>query len=102
MECEMRRFWLLATAGFLAPMGCSSTPGPEEDQVELPPTAVSQIEELLAEKAARTSAQRKIASQLLYERSGRFASAVQETKDPKNRITSLAQADAKGRVLVDI
>jgi subtilisin-like proprotein convertase family protein len=64
---------------------------------------VSQIESLLAEKAARTPVQRKISSQLLYARAGRFADALEATsKDPDQRITSLTQSDAKGRVLVDI
>jgi subtilisin-like proprotein convertase family protein len=112
----MKSLWgkclsLLTTAsicGSLAGCGGSAGPGPDDDgggaegePIELPPSAVSQIEALLAEKAVRTPAQRKIASALLYARSGRFADAA-EAKDPAARITSLTQPDAKGRMLVDI
>lgn len=106
----MKRSWvkhlsLIVAAGIVSPLvGCSSpTPptGPEES-IDLPPTAVSQIEELLAEKAARTPAQRKISSSLLYAKSGRFEKALRETKDPSKQITSLQQLDDKGRVLVDV
>jgi subtilisin-like proprotein convertase family protein len=112
----MKSLWgkclsLLLAAGVCAPLvGCggSAAPGADDDgggaagePVELPPSAVSQIESLLAEKAARTPAQRKIASALLYTRSGRFADAA-DAKDPAARITSLAEPDARGRMLVDI
>jgi subtilisin-like proprotein convertase family protein len=63
---------------------------------------MAQMESLLAEKSARTPAQRKIASSLLYAKSGRFDAALAATKDPEKQITSLSQTDAKGRVLVDI
>jgi len=106
---------LLTAAGAvsaLAACGGEAAPGSDGDgagdsgdaagePIELPPSAVSQIESLLAEKAARTPAQRKIASALLYAKSGQFAAAL-EAKDPAARITSLAQPDARGRVLVDI
>jgi len=106
----MKRSWvqrlsLLVAAGLVSPLvGCDSSapPAPDEELVELPPSAVAQIEALLAEKAARTPAQRKISSTLLYAKSGRFAAESKETKDPSKQITSLAQRDARGRVLVDI
>jgi len=70
--------------------------------MELSPAVVAQMESLIAEKSARTPAQRKIASSLLYAKSGRFDAALAATKDPAKQITSLSQTDAKGRVLVDI
>lgn len=98
--------WLLAAGLMSSLIGCSSdepTPAPVVDEADLPASAASQIESLLAEKASRTPAQRKISSALLYKRSGRF-DAVQAvmSKDPDKRITSLAKEDAQGRVLVDI
>jgi hypothetical protein len=63
---------------------------------------MAQMESLIAEKAARTPAERKVASSLLYAKSGRFANALAETKDPAKRITSLNQTDAAGRVLIDV
>ena len=102
----MKRFGFLVAMGLSATViGCGSgsdSDDIDDDPVELPPTAVTQIEELLAEKAARTPEQRKIASQLLYAKSGRFAATLAPTKDPAKKITSLAQTDAQGRVLVDI
>ncbi|MEO9157160.1 MAG: S8 family serine peptidase, partial [Kofleriaceae bacterium] len=67
-----------------------------------PQSAQDQIEALLAEKAARTPAQRKISSQLLYQQRGTFAAFTENIKDPTKRITPLAQTDGHGRVLVDI
>ncbi|CAN5909931.1 S8 family serine peptidase [soil metagenome] len=98
--------WLLAASLMSSLIGCGSdepTPSPVVDEADLPASAASQIEALLAEKAARTPAQRKISSALLYKRSGRF-DAVQAvvSKDPAKRITSLAEQDAQCRVLVDI
>lgn len=98
----MKRLWFVVAAGLSSTLiGCGSTPT-EDEAIELPPSAVNQIEGLLAEKAARTPAQKKIASQLLYAQSGRFAATLEPTKDPAKRITSLAQTDTRGRVLVDI
>ena len=46
---------------------------------------MAQMEALIAEKTARTPAQRKISSALLYARSGRFDAAIaKSTIDPKN------------------
>src|SRR5689334_20161608 len=120
-RADMKSLWvkclslsLVVAAGLGGPLaGCGGPDAPDapgepapgaaaDEPVELPPSAASQIEALLAEKAARTPAQRKIASQLLYARSGRFADATAGVKDPAKRITSLAPTDARGRVLVDI
>ncbi|HEY5307813.1 MAG TPA: hypothetical protein VIK97_04845, partial [Casimicrobiaceae bacterium] len=94
-------------AALLAPIvACdshSATPSPSDgDTATLPQSAQAQIEALLAEKAARTPAQRKISSQLLYQQRGTFAAFTDNIKDPAKRITPLAQTDGHGRVLVDI
>ncbi|HEY0478320.1 MAG TPA: S8 family serine peptidase [Kofleriaceae bacterium] len=60
------------------------------------------MESLIAEKAARSPAQRKVSSSLLYAQSGRFNATLAESKDPSKQITSLNQVDATGRYLVDI
>ena len=77
---------------------------PEEGAAELPPSAVEQIEALIAEKEARTPAQRKISSQLLYLKSGRFASSIApaSSKNPTKQVQSLIDVDPMGRALVDI
>jgi hypothetical protein len=100
----MKKLWFVVAAGVSSSLvGCASgTSSDVDEQLELPPSAVQQIEGLLAEKAARSPAQRKISSQLLYAKTGRFAAALAPTKDPDKRITSLSQTDARGRVLVDI
>ncbi|HEY5952126.1 MAG TPA: S8 family serine peptidase, partial [Kofleriaceae bacterium] len=100
----MKRLWFVVAAGVSGSLvGCGSDTPPDDDaKVQLPASAVSQMEALIADKAARTPAQKKISSQLLYAQSGRFADAVAPTKDPDKRITSLSQVDARGRVLVDI
>ncbi len=97
--------WLLFGAVISAAVGCGSDePSPPvTDEADLPQEAAQQIEALLAEKASRTPAQRKIASTLLYEKSKRF-DAVQNivSKDPARKLTNLTRRDAQGRVLVDI
>src|SRR5215213_2986108 len=99
----MKRLWFVVAAGISGSLvGCGSGTTTDDDDVELPASAVQQMEGLLAEKAARTPAQRKISSQLLYAKSGRFADALKPTKDPDKAITSLSQTDSRGRVLVDI
>jgi hypothetical protein len=103
----MKRLWLPVAVGVLTAAGCSSeapdTPNPDDGSAELSPTAIAQIESLLAEKAARTPIQRKIASTLLYQKRGTFQAALEQTgKDPSQQITSLNKLDASGRVLVDI
>jgi subtilisin-like proprotein convertase family protein len=92
----------LSTSLLVACGSGEPTDAPDQEAASLPPSAVSQIESLLQEKAARTPVQRKISSQLLYLAQGRFEAAMAPTRDPKGRITSLAKTDARGRVLVDI
>jgi subtilisin-like proprotein convertase family protein len=107
----MKRLSSLVAVGLVALAGCasdtSSTPGDnagneEESGTQLPPSAVSQIESLLTEKASWSPAQRKIASSLIYAKNDRFAEALKETKDPKNQITSLIERNERGQVLVDV
>ena len=96
---------VIACSGGAPPAASTSTPV-EPAGVELPASAVAQIEALIQEKESRSPAASKIASQLLYARSGRFASTVTGPgpSSGKNtgQIQSLLQADADGRVLVDI
>src|SRR4029079_14144927 len=61
---------------------------------------MAQMDAILAEKAARTPAQQKISSSLLYAKSGRFNAML--GKDPERQIKSLTKYDAQNRVLVDI
>jgi hypothetical protein len=104
----MKRLWLPVAVGVLTAAGCSSdapsTPTPDDDDAaELSPTAIAQIESLLAEKAARSPTTRKISSSLLYQKRGTFQAAIEQIgKDPSQQIKSLSQLDATGRVLVDI
>src|ERR1700712_694740 len=103
----MKRLWLPVAVGLLTAAGCSSdsaapTPTQNDTDVVLSPSVIAQMDALIAEKAARTPAQRKISSSLLYARNNTFAAALSETKDASKRITSLNQTDASGRVLVDI
>ena len=82
------------------------TPTPEA-AADLPDSAVAQIKALMAEKEARTPAQRKISSQLLYAKTNRFAALKRPTvqKDgvkPTNELRSLMQYDDQGRVLSDV
>jgi subtilisin-like proprotein convertase family protein len=103
----MKRLWLPVAVGLVGMAACSTdapppTPGNGDSDVQLSPAVIAQMESLIAEKSARTPAQRKIASALLYAKSGRFNAALSEAKDPSKQITSLSQVDDKGRVLVDI
>ena len=103
----MKRLWLPVAVGVLTAAGCSSdsaAPAPntgDNNDVALSPQVIAQMDALIAEKAARTPAQRKISSSLLYANSKKFAASM-ENKDPSKRITSLAQTDAAGNVLVDV
>lgn len=88
------------------PGGVGTTPPDPEVAVELPESAIAQMKALTAEKAARTPAQRKISSQLLYAKSNKFAALKKplskgETAKP-NELRSLMQFDDQGRVLCDI
>src|SRR5580765_2380756 len=93
-ENLMKRLWLPLVAVFAA-AGCSSdapspTPG-GKGNVQLSPAVIAQMEALIAEKSARTPAQRKISSSLLYAKSGRFDAVLAPGKDPAKQITSLNQ-----------
>src|SRR5690242_14320052 len=102
----MKRLWLPVAVGLVGMAGCSSdaptSNPPGGNEMELSPAVMAQMESLIAEKSARTPTQRKIASSLLYAKSGRFNAALAPSKDPTKQITSLSQTDAKGRVLVDV
>jgi hypothetical protein len=103
----MKRLWLPVAVGVLAAAGCSSdsaapSGNPTDDgDVALTPQVVAQMDALIAEKQARTPAQKKIASSLLYTKSNKFA-ATSDSKDPSKKLVSLAKNDDAGRVLVDI
>jgi len=64
----------------------------------LSPEVVSQIEALLVEKQARTPVQKKISSQLLYQRDGRLPGYTGKLAAVK----PLGETDSAGRVLVDL
>ncbi|MBC7978557.1 MAG: hypothetical protein H7138_26525, partial [Myxococcales bacterium] len=105
----MKRLLLPVGVGILA-AACSTGPGgptqapdePDTGSTELSASAIAQIESLIQEKAARTPAQRKISSALLYAKSDKFAAATSDRVDPARRITPLHQTDTDGRVLVDV
>jgi subtilisin-like proprotein convertase family protein len=83
-----------ATSGGGSGPGSSST-----DLVALRPEAIAQMELVLAEKAGRSAAQRKISSQLLYARDG-LPTGTGKTKPVP--LQSLMTSDGAGRMLVDI
>ncbi|HZF16640.1 MAG TPA: S8 family serine peptidase [Steroidobacteraceae bacterium] len=91
-------------AGCSGGMTDSTEPSSSDPQgAALPPEAAAQIEALISEKAARTPAQRKISSQLLYAQSGRFkANEAKPGESAEGKIRSLMQVDKQGRVLSDI
>src|SRR5262249_60132324 len=100
----MKRLCLVFAAA--TAVGCGSleaqpSNGGAED-VQLPPAVTAQMETLIAEEAARTPAQRKIASSLLYAKSGRFDVQLAANELRGRPIKSMSQVDATGRVLVDI
>jgi subtilisin-like proprotein convertase family protein len=101
-----KHLWVPIAVGLVAAAGCSTsapTPSPGDDlDVALSPSVIAQMESLIAEKSARTPAQRKIDSSLLYARSGRFNTTLAGGKDPAKQIKSLHQIDAQGRYLVDL
>jgi subtilisin-like proprotein convertase family protein len=83
------------------------TPGDRpgaDGATELPPSAVQQIEALIAEKESRTPEQRKISSQLLYLKNATFASSIAPAgaKETNGKVKSLTEVDPMGRALVDI
>lgn len=89
------------------PSDVGAAPAPEpEVAVDLPASAAAQIKALVEEKAARTPAQRKISSQLLYATTERFAALKRplskgEPPQPAG-LRSLLRYDDRGRVLCDI
>jgi subtilisin-like proprotein convertase family protein len=88
------------------PGGVGTAPPDREVAVELPESAVEQMKALTAEKAARTPAQRKISSQLLYAKSNRFPAMKKQSpkgETPKpTELQSLMRFDDQGRVLCDV
>jgi subtilisin-like proprotein convertase family protein len=89
------------------PGGAGTAPPPDpEVAVQLPDSAITQMKALTAEKAARTPAQRKISSQLLYAKSDRFPAlrkTLRKGETPKpTELRSLMQFDDQGRVLCDV
>jgi subtilisin-like proprotein convertase family protein len=104
----MKRLLLPVAVGVLA-SACSSEPGataPTPDEPGAPTalsaSAIAQMDALIQEKQARTPAQRKIASSLLYAQTNKFAAAMSDQVPVARRITSLQQTDSDGRVLVDL
>jgi subtilisin-like proprotein convertase family protein len=100
----MKRLGMVAVVGMIAFAGCSGddvTPAAPSGP-ELAPEAVAQIEALIAEKAARSPAQRKISSSLLYAQSDRFAKGISKVKGEGGKLESMLRFDDTGRVLVDI
>jgi len=96
------------------PGGVGNAPDPVA-AADLPPSAVAQIKALMEEKAARTPEQRKISSQLLYAKAGRFAvfkrhamqkaqAQTQSTGQAQGtgELQSLMQYDEQDRVLCDV
>jgi subtilisin-like proprotein convertase family protein len=87
------------------PGGVSTAPEPEA-AADLPASAVAQMKVLMAEKAARTPAQRKISSQLLYAKTNRFAAlkrpTLQKGETQPAGLRSLMRYDDQGRVLCDV
>lgn len=91
--------WLRSTFTFAASLVLAVAPLAAAEKVELPPAAIAQIQALIAEKEARTPAQKKIDSQLLYaaRRAGRRPIA--------NGVATLetdVQVDSDGMVEVEI
>jgi subtilisin-like proprotein convertase family protein len=72
--------------------------GSTQTQAAISPAALAQIGQLLAEKAARSPAQRKISSQLLYALQGMPLGAGTQPV----RLESTSTIDDRGRVLVDV
>lgn len=107
---------LAASAAIVVGCGGGSSESSSSDpdaipnaEVQLPATALSQMKALMDEKAARTPAQRKISSQLLYSRSGRVPVPLRlhdkgapEEPESGTEIRSLLQVDSEGRVLCDV
>src|SRR5512144_1694907 len=101
-EGTMRRAALSAGSLCLAIACSTGNRGPEAvspaEPTSLHPDAVAQIEALIAEKEARSPLERKISSQLLYQREGKLPGYAGKHPD----LIPLTEVDASGRVLVDL
>jgi len=112
----MKRLMLPAAIGILMAAGCGTDgddpvadpPAPPANpgatpgtNTALSPSVIAQMEALVQDKAARTPAQRKISSSLLYAKNQTFAQARAQL-DPALQITNLQSTDDAGRVLVDV
>src|SRR5690349_14550251 len=85
--------------------GASTTPPPVV-VADLPASTVAQMKAIIEEKAARSPAQKKISSQLLYAKTNRFPALKQrlqkgEVAKPSD-LVSLLRYDDQGRVLSDV
>jgi subtilisin-like proprotein convertase family protein len=107
---------VLSTFTALIVVACSSgtseqpkpvdTTPPPEAVADLPASTLEQMKVLVAEKAERTPAQRKISSQLLYAKSNRFPAMKQHLQKGEivkpSELVSLMRYDEQGRVLSDL
>jgi subtilisin family serine protease len=69
---------------------------------ELSAQAMRQVQDMLAEKAARTPAQRKLATSLLYAQREALGQAMVQGLGSLRRTADRARVDDRGRVVVDI
>jgi subtilisin-like proprotein convertase family protein len=95
----MNRPTIIAVLLIAAPACTNRTHQTSADSPSLPASAVAQIEALLSEKEARTPAQRKISSHLLYLANG-MPTGGGLTKAPG--LVRTSQSDAADRILVDL
>ncbi len=106
--CALSAVTVIGCGGGSAPEATPEETDVPQTAINLPPSAIAQMKALIEEKAARTSAQRKISSQLLYARSGRFAAPKMRQKGEEidtrdaTEIVNLLEVDTQGRVLTDI
>ena len=87
------------------PGGVNTTPPPEV-AADLPAETVAQMKALIEEKVARTPAQKKISSQLLYAKVNKFPALKQHLQKGEiakpTELVSLLRYDDQGRVLCDV
>src|SRR3954465_9587525 len=86
----------------MAPAVPVATPPPPEVAADLPASTIAQMKILVEEKEARSPAQRKISSQLLYAKGNRFPAlkqGMQKGEIKTDQLVSLMRYDDKGRVL---
>jgi subtilisin-like proprotein convertase family protein len=96
---------LVVACGDDKPQGDISTAPPAEVAADLPASTIQEMKILVEEKEARTPAQRKISSQLLYAKSNRFPALKQQMQKAEinpDQLTSLMRYDDQGRVLCDL